>query len=98
MCSIFMALFWLPNSFVAFLGIKCFCFPLTCGGGAKEWGEEWDAARSEGEPGDKSFEDAPVSFKSDVRKHFGSPMSRYEKGEKVTGRQKKTHCADTARQ
>lgn len=30
-----------------------FFLPLTCGGRAKEWGKEWDAARSEGEPGDK---------------------------------------------
>lgn len=53
MSPIFMALFWLPNSFVAFLGVKCFLLPLTCGGRAKEWGKEWDAARSEGEPADK---------------------------------------------
>lgn len=52
-----------------------------------------------GRSGWQSFEDAPVSFKSDARKHFGFPVSRRESGEKVTGRKKKkTHCADTARQ
>lgn len=56
MSPIFMALFWLPNSFVAFLGIKCFCF-LSLAAVERKSGErvgkEWGAARSEGEPGDK---------------------------------------------
>lgn len=43
-----------------------------------------DAAGGEEEPSDnvgKSV-DAPVSFKSDLRKHFGLPASRNDKGEK----------------
>lgn len=52
-----------------------------------------DATRSEGEPSDNVCETAvvPASFKSDAWRHFGFAVSRNDKGEKVTGRQK-TMC------
>lgn len=43
-----------------------------------------DAASVEGEMSNKLCEtaDATVSFKSDIRKHFGFLVSRHEKGSK----------------
>lgn len=42
-----------------------------------------DAASGEGEQEVCEIADEPVSFKSGVWKHFGFPVSRHEKGEKV---------------
>lgn len=48
-----------------------------------------DAASGDGELSDTVCEivDASASFKSDVLKHFGFPVPRNEKGEKVMDRQ-----------
>lgn len=58
-------------------------------------GRHWGGG---GEFSDKTCEiaDASVSFKSDVRKHFGFPVLRNDKREKVMDWKKK--CMDTGRQ
>lgn len=51
-----------------------------------------DATRGEGEPGDKLQEtaDAAASFKSDMWRHCGFPVSRTEKVGEVTERRETT--------